>query len=112
MQEILKAIMADADAETFAKLKIPATYRAAHILKSEEAMFAGVSISTQYGAASSNPSAHSDHLLDSHEKVIGLNGMIWIITFLAAMPQVSCFALALLCVIGSRATKSQRIAII
>ena len=42
MQEILKAIMADADAETFAKLKIPATYRAAHILKSEEAMFAGV----------------------------------------------------------------------
>ena len=34
--------MADADAETFAKLKIPATYRAAHILKSEEAMFAGV----------------------------------------------------------------------
>lgn len=42
MQEILKAIMADADAETFAKLKIPSTYRAAHILKSEEAMFAGV----------------------------------------------------------------------
>ena len=42
MQEILKAIMADADAETFAKLKIPASYRAAHILKSEEAMFAGV----------------------------------------------------------------------
>ena len=42
MQEILKAIMADADAETFAKIKIPATYRAAHILKSEEAMFAGV----------------------------------------------------------------------
>ena len=42
MQEILKAIMADANAETFAKLKIPATYRAAHILKSEEAMFAGV----------------------------------------------------------------------
>ena len=42
MQEILKAIMADADAETFAKLKIPATYRAAHILKSAEAMFAGV----------------------------------------------------------------------
>ena len=34
--------MADADAETFAKIKIPATYRAAHILKSEEAMFAGV----------------------------------------------------------------------
>ena len=42
MQEILKAIMADADSEIFAKLKIPATYRAAHILKSEETVFAGV----------------------------------------------------------------------
>lgn len=34
--------MADADSETFANLKIPVTYRAAHILKSEEAIFAGV----------------------------------------------------------------------
>jgi crotonyl-CoA reductase len=42
MQEILKAIMDDADSETFANLKIPATYRAAHILKSEETIFAGV----------------------------------------------------------------------
>ena len=42
MQEILKAIMDDADSETFANLKIPATYRAAYILKSEEAIFAGV----------------------------------------------------------------------
>ena len=43
MKEILKAILADADSETFAKLEVPATYRAAYILKSEEAIFAGVS---------------------------------------------------------------------
>ena len=42
MQEILKAIVADADAETFANLEVPRTYRAAHILKSEEAMFSGM----------------------------------------------------------------------
>lgn len=42
MKEILNAIMADANSETFANLKIPATYRAAHILKSEETIFAGV----------------------------------------------------------------------
>lgn len=42
MQEILKAIIADADAETFANLEVPRTYRAAHILKSEEAMFSGM----------------------------------------------------------------------
>ena len=42
MKEILKAILADADSETFAKLEVPATYRAAYILKSEEAIFAGV----------------------------------------------------------------------
>ncbi|MFM8835909.1 MAG: alcohol dehydrogenase catalytic domain-containing protein, partial [Actinomycetota bacterium] len=42
MQKILEAILEQADSETFAKLEIPKTYRAAHILKSEETMFAGV----------------------------------------------------------------------
>ena len=42
MQEILKAINDQASPETFASLEIPKTYRAAHILKSEETMFAGV----------------------------------------------------------------------
>jgi len=42
MQKILEAILDQADSETFAKLEIPKTYRAAHILKSEETMFAGV----------------------------------------------------------------------
>ena len=42
MINILEAIENNADTKTFEALQIPATYRAAHILKSEEAMFAGV----------------------------------------------------------------------
>ena len=42
MGEIRDAILAGADSETIAKLPIPATYRGAHVLKSETEMFAGV----------------------------------------------------------------------
>ena len=42
MSEIRDAIVAGADSATIAKLPIPASYRAAHLLKSETEMFAGV----------------------------------------------------------------------
>jgi crotonyl-CoA reductase len=42
MGEIRDAILAGANSETIAKLPIPATYRGAHVLKSETEMFAGV----------------------------------------------------------------------
>ncbi len=42
MKHILEAITADASPEEFAGLEIPASYRAAHILKSDEQMWAGV----------------------------------------------------------------------
>ena len=42
MKNILEAIENGADSATFAALEIPATYRAAVVLKSEEEMFAGV----------------------------------------------------------------------
>jgi crotonyl-CoA reductase len=42
MSEICDAILAGADSATIAKLPIPDSYRAAHLLKSETEMFAGV----------------------------------------------------------------------
>ena len=42
MSEIRDAILAGADSATIAKLPIPGSYRAAHVLKSETEMFAGV----------------------------------------------------------------------
>jgi hypothetical protein len=42
MKNILEAIENGADSATFAALEIPATYRAAVVLKSEQEMFAGV----------------------------------------------------------------------
>ena len=42
MSEIRDAILAGADSSTIAKLPIPSAYRAAHLLKSETEMFAGV----------------------------------------------------------------------
>jgi crotonyl-CoA reductase len=42
MAEIRDAILAGADSATIAKLPIPASYRAAHLLKSETSMFDGM----------------------------------------------------------------------
>jgi crotonyl-CoA reductase len=42
MAEIRDAILAGADPATIAKLPVPASYRAAHVLKSETSMFDGV----------------------------------------------------------------------
>ena len=42
MSEIRDAILAGADSATIAKLPIPGSYRAAHVLKSETEMFVGV----------------------------------------------------------------------
>ena len=42
MEKILAAINSGADAETFAALEIPKSYRAAVILKEEADMFAGM----------------------------------------------------------------------
>ena len=42
MSEIRDAIVAGADSATIAKLPVPGSYRAAHLLKSETEMFAGV----------------------------------------------------------------------
>ena len=41
MQEILDAIQSDASPEDFANLAIPESYRAAHVLRSEQTMWDG-----------------------------------------------------------------------
>ena len=42
MQHILDAILANASADEFAALEVPATYRAVHVLKDEQEMWKGV----------------------------------------------------------------------
>jgi len=42
MQQILDAILANASADEFAALEVPASYRAVHVLKSEQDMWKGV----------------------------------------------------------------------
>ena len=42
MQHVLDAIQSDADGDVFAKLPIPDSYRAVHVLQSEQEMWKGV----------------------------------------------------------------------